>query len=1042
MRKGLGYRDAVTLLDGDTPALAALDRALAGALSVATGGVSNAVLNVFDAQGRIIRLGRDLIASLRDRLHGAGRADRMQRLEAAHAVIVVTAYFECLGTVPLPFAVKDLQMTRERQVALAGGQAATRDFLDALLAAEPPRPAPHLPYERFPGLLEQWYRQLSARLIILARGLEAWSRLDDAGRAAAEQGLQEALCHAAVGRYQELYFQLALEIPEFQFWSGQIEHQATRADISRALAGIESLLASTSPGAPAAECAAALSDAYRAALHRPILTEGEAPTGVRLPTLSEGYLDPDFRIAIVENGELPSDEDWWDQVPVRTDLTDYLAGVLTSPEATAAPLVVLGQPGAGKSVLTKVLAARLPAGQFMPVRVVLREVPAEAGIQDQIEYAIRAATGLGTEWPAVTRAADSAVPVILLDGFDELLQATGVSQSDYLLKVAQFQQREADQGRPVVALVTSRIAVADRARYPEGTVALRLEPFRDEHVRHWISTWNRHNEQHLRSRGLLPLPESVALRHRALACEPLLLLMLALYDADDNALQHGGSSETLDETRLYEGLLTSFASREIAKSHLAPSAGELGGLIEQELQRLSLIAFGMINRHRQWVTESELDNDIAALLGRQAGEPAGFRAPLTDGDIALGRFFFVQRAQAIRDGTRLQTYEFLHATFAEYLAARLTVQLTADLQTRLPALAIGHAPVDDDLLYTVLSFAPLSSRQMLRYVRSICARQIPDTGRDQLARLLIGVLADSQTRTERRHANYVPAPAATAARHGIYSANLVLLILALTSKVAASDLFPGAHDPPGTWHRRALLWRSSLTEPDWTDLALALAVRHTWSGSTRDLEVSLSADPRKPPEPIDLYWHYGYPPGHPSRGQAMWQRQYPAEINHKMDISGGTNDSAVRHAVEPLFEQLGPAITSFIGSGDGPPTSVAHSLIELWLSRNLHPDQDPSPAYARLATIFGPRPLYDTAMQHQLLKLALSMLRPDVASLPAASVIRYLNATLAMVNDDLQIRQLIQQIAVSAISAAQDPQLKEELKELSDRAAVNHSTHE
>ena len=707
MRKGLGYRDAVTLLGGDTPALAALDRALAGALSVATGGVSSAVLNVFDAQGRIIRLGRDVVAGLRDRLRGAGHVDRMQRLEAAHAVIVVTAYFECLATAPLPFAVRDLQITRERQIALAGGETPAQDFLDALLAAEPPRPAPHLPYERFPDMLEQWYRQLSARLIILARSLEVWSELDDAGRAAAEHELQGALCKASVGRYRELYFQLALEIPEFQFWSGQIEHQATRAEVRRALAGIESLLASTASGGPVAECAAALSDAYRAALRRPILAEGETPTGVRLPTLDEGYLDPDFRVAIVESGELPSDEDWWDRVPVRADLTEYLAGVLTSPEATAAPLVVLGQPGAGKSVLTKVLAARLPAGQFMPVRVALREVPADAEIQDQIEYAIRTATGLGTGWPAVTRAAGGAVPVVLLDGFDELLQATGVSQSDYLLKVARFQQREADQGRPVVALVTSRIAVADRARYPEGTVALRLEPFREEQVGRWIDTWNRCNEEHLRSRGLEPLPEAVALRHRALACEPLLLLMLALYDADANALQRraGADGHELDETRLYEGLLTSFAAREIAKSRVAASAGEMSAHIEQELQRLSLMAFGMINRHRQWVTEAELDSDIAALLGHQAGTAAGFRAPLTAADIALGRFFFVQRARAVRDGSRLQTYEFLHATFAEYLAARLTVQITADLLTRRPALAVGHAPLDDDLLYTVLSFA-------------------------------------------------------------------------------------------------------------------------------------------------------------------------------------------------------------------------------------------------------------------------------------------------------------------------------------------------
>ena len=132
--------------------------------------------------------------------------------------------------------------------------------------------------------------------------------------------------------------------------------------------------------------------------------------------------------------------------PVRSDLTEYLAGALTTPEARSAPLVVLGQPGAGKSVLTKVLAARLPASDFLPVRVLLREAPAEADIQDQIEYAIRAATGERADWPQVAREAGGSMPVVLLDGFDEMLQATGVSHSDYLVKVARFQLRKPAKG--------------------------------------------------------------------------------------------------------------------------------------------------------------------------------------------------------------------------------------------------------------------------------------------------------------------------------------------------------------------------------------------------------------------------------------------------------------------------------------------------------------------------------------------------------------------------------------------------------------------
>jgi hypothetical protein len=1015
MTRTLGYRDAVTLLGGDPKALAAIDRALGGALSLATSGASDAVLSLVDAQGRILRLGRDVASRLRDRLAGAGRVDRTRRLEAARAVLVVTAYFEALADAGLPFPLARLELTALDQLRLAGGAPDAAGFAITLLTAAPPTPAPHLPPERLYESLHQWYGQLSARLVAFVGGLAVWDDLDDVQRRTVESALGPRLCGDAVERYREQYRQLAIEVPEFGFWTGQIEHQATRGDVRRALAGVETLLGALSAAARGADVPQALATAHRSALSRPILTDGDAPAGARMPTLEEGYLDPDFRVRAVTGDGGPAEESWWADVPVRSDLIEYLAGALTVPGAGSAPLVVLGQPGAGKSVLTRVLAARLPAAEFFVVRVALREVPADVDLQDQLEHAVRAVTGRRVQWPDLVSSAGGALPVLLLDGFDELLQVTGVSQSDYLVRVAAFQQREADQGRPVVAVVTSRSAVADRARYPPGTVALRLEPFRPRQVDQWLDVWNRHNSDYLAGRGLVALPGSVVARHLPLATQPLLLLLLALYDADGNDLQRRSTDHPLGETELYERLLSLFVRREVAKDATLSEA-VVAGRVEQEIQRLSLVAFGMLNRRQQWLTINELDADLAALQERPSAELTTLRTPLTEADLTLGRFFFVQRAQAVRDSVPSRTYEFLHATFGEYLAARLAVQVATSLLVRRPALSIVATPLDDDLLYALLSFAPLSSRQSLRFVRGCCALQVAETDRTRLADLLRRLLVASALRVEPRFSGYRPAALPVSARHSLYHANLVLLILALAGEVHATELFPQAADPADAWQRMALLWRSALDEAEWIDLVLSLRVRRTWRDDRRDLQIMLTDEAPDMPVPLDPYWLYGYPPTHQNRGDVLWSRAPWSWIPHQVDVAGGTVEAVVRHALDPVLERLGAAVTAFVGHG-GSATSAAHDLVDLWLTSALDADRAAlAAAYGRCAIMVARWPERETGSRARLLTVVLSSLRVDAPVLPANLVIGLLQDAADLVDDHPRLAELLRDCAGSALA--------------------------
>lgn len=687
MSKRLSYGDAVRLLGGqDSKIVSALDRVAGGVLlGGAVAGVPS-MLTLFGAKGETVRLGHELVRKLSERRSGLSRYSRTQRLEAAHAVLVVTAYCEALKETELPVWFTDLELTKAEREAMAdeGSQLGrdTTSLINVLFSTPVGLPEPQLPYETYlSGLRDHVYFIFSGEFLVFVEKLVVWDRLSESDRRQFEHAL-DAVVDRACDRYEELFRRLAADFPEVACWANLREHQATRIEVHNlgsALAALERMLTKISTGSVPDERRDSLTCAYRAELERPIVESGDVPAGFRIPTLGQAYVTPRFRLQQIDGGARPSEESWWENVPIRDDLDDFLIGYLTSPRASEAALLVLGQPGSGKSVLTRVLAARLPAPDFLAVRVVLREVPAAADLQDQIEHSIRRATGECLDWPALVRSAGDALPVVLLDGFDELLQATGVSQTDYLAKVATFQRREQQQGRPVAVVVTSRTSVADRARAPEDMVALRLEPFDPDRVTAWLETWNTVNAGHFAACGLTPLSPEVVLAHRELAEQPLLLLMLALYDADGNVLQR--AEVDLARSELYQRLLRSFARREVVKHQPGLPDRELDRAVEEELRRLSVVAFAMFNRGSHWIAESDLDEDLLALIGRPPTVATGsdLRAPLRAAEIVLGRFFFVHRAQASRDDTQLETYEFLHATFGEFLVARLTWQALLDV---------------------------------------------------------------------------------------------------------------------------------------------------------------------------------------------------------------------------------------------------------------------------------------------------------------------------------------------------------------------------
>ena len=516
-----------------------------------------------------------------------------------------------------------------------------------------------------------------------------------------------------------------------------------------------------------------------------------------------------------------------------------------------APLVLLGEPGSGKSKFTEVLAARLPEDDFLPVLVELRDVAAESIVQEQIEQAIYRGPGERVNWHDLVEAGGGALPVVLLDGFDELIQAAAVNRYDYLEQVRDFQARQAQVGHPVAVIVTTRTVVADQVRFPVGGVVLQLQPFNEDQVRYWLSVWDRHNAARLAARGLRSLPAEVALAHGELAKQPLLLLMLAIFDVASNGLQR--AETPIGRAELYERLLAEFALREVGKSarnRSLPLARQ-HELAQRELQRLAVVALAMFARGRQAATDAELNHDLPLLFPEDAdtGSPD---TTLTPAQRAAGRFFFVHKSQARWRGERARSYEFLHATFGEFFVARLTLSALRDLAARREIMRHGMTAtgrLDDGFLYTVLSFSCIAARApIIGFLRELLDRLPGDERaqyREMLPELIMGSLVAHSSRSFQE---YEPVRHTVPKRLAVYSANLVILLVLLAGEVSARE-FSGDADTGRTWSQYGYLWRSALTPDEWDGLVDTIrAQAHYTDGST---DITLKVEDGSPVSPIN-----------------------------------------------------------------------------------------------------------------------------------------------------------------------------------------------
>lgn len=677
------------------------------------------MLDLLDVKDRLVNLGHKVYNFIAQKVE-IDYIDRTEQMRAAYALICYTAYFDVLQDV-LPSDVRrKLKLKFEKKKELMVESIDSTDTLQTLPVTSDIHCnifyADHVTsFADVKKQLTTVYERVTRNLIKMV--LEASIFNEEKNKEKKElESLKtelEKIPQRAIKVYESQYISLADQFNDFALFAQLKNFEGIHYAIKKNKAAIDSIagvakkidvglknlnsivnsIAVEYSDIQAQDIVDDLTQKYTATIEEPIIDDKEISSdtetiSLRFPRIVDAFIPQSYKCLCYERKETKlEDISVWSQLPIQHDLDRFFVKYLYSPDSIDYPLVILGQPGSGKSLLTKVLSAQLMSKSYVVIRIPLREVNAEDGIDVLVEDQIKKLTnrplsaqgygGFATQF-------NEKPLIIILDGYDELLQAKGDVFSGYLEMVRRFQQDQKAMKRPVRIIITSRITLIDKARIPINSTILRLMEFNPQQRKTWIDIWNNINTDYFAESNITPfsLPEKEKGKENSiieLAEQPLLLLMLALYDSEANEL---AKTNNIKRTELYDNLLRRFVRRE--RRRYVPgfedkSVDEQEKIIDQEMGRLGVVAIGMYNREEVVILSRQLEEDLDTFNARRDdGSPK--LHTLKESESVLGGFFFIHKSTAqdidAHSDNSQSAYEFLHNTFGEFLTADFILRNT------------------------------------------------------------------------------------------------------------------------------------------------------------------------------------------------------------------------------------------------------------------------------------------------------------------------------------------------------------------------------
>jgi len=279
-------------------------------------------------------------------------------------------------------------------------------------------------------------------------------------------------------------------------------------------------------------------------------------------------------------------------------------------------------------------------------------------------------------------------------------------------------------------------------------------------------------------------------------------------------------------------------------------------------------------------------------------------------------------------GLELRTYEFLHATFGEFLVARLVVHVLAEmLKSKTVSVPSPQHGTDSGMLHALLSFAALTARSPVVVFLGDLLDQLDTTQRAAIAEILLQLHNLALFRyDEPSYSHYEPLALPVTARHAAWSANLVVLAVLAAGEITGSQLFPLEPDAQLAWRAEALIWRSQLGGYGWEGLHETIAFHRVWDGRRKEFRLSRT-DGTFMPEALDMSWIFNVLPDPGVRKEIFSSPPHNSLMTQRKINFASNSEDIMAHGLAPLVSSFPTTANVFVVLDDERVVSAVHALI-------------------------------------------------------------------------------------------------------------------